>query len=201
MRPKSCVPWEPHPIDFTAACDHQMNWRELYALPSTMARNWAMPQELKAFLRDHARDDARGWGWSRDRTFSSVQEELFETNHLTLAAPHGFACTVFRSTMEINHLARWWSFLHERDIHLGLLRACRAIAGLVGARHLVFLPDSSLPPSVAADLLFEGCSIETLLAHLSRHVGEPRPLPGSFLDRPDSDLPPETWFHDRLGSE
>lgn len=188
-------------IDFTAACDHHLDWTELYALPSTLARNWAAPQELEASLQDHARDDAKVWAWSRDRAFSSVEEELFETNHLTLAAPHGLACTVFRRTIEITHLARWWSFLHERDVYLGLRRACRAIARLVRARHLVFLPDSTLPPSVASDLLFDGCSIETLLAHLARHVGEPRPLPRPFIDRPDSDFPPETWFHERLGSE
>ncbi|MBK8257842.1 MAG: hypothetical protein IPK82_34890 [Polyangiaceae bacterium] len=134
-------------VDFTAVCDHQLDWAGLYALPAALTQSWVLPEELEGFVQEHLRQDTAPWCWARNRAFSSVEEELFEANQLTLLGPHGFIGVVFRTVVEVSHLARWWSFLEEQNVHIGLRRACLNIAHLVKARHLVYLPDSWLPPS------------------------------------------------------
>src|SRR5690242_10020283 len=95
-------------IDFTALLDHALSWDELYQLPNLL-RDWQPPPEL-LLEREEIPHFDDPWAWHRDRRYSNVAEELFETHHLEMSGPAGFSLVAFRHAVQIHHLHRWWSF-------------------------------------------------------------------------------------------
>jgi hypothetical protein len=185
-------------VDFTALMDHNLDWAELYLLPERLNQDWDLPEQLIPWVSEYVRFSIPRWKWQRDRQFSNVEEELFEANCLCLDGPHGFQSTVFKSALEVSHLCRWWSFLHETDLHLGLREAVRTLASIVRAKHILYLPDSGLRPSSARDLVFEGQCVQDALKWLHAEVGQP--LNGvTFDDSGHGELEDRAWFYEVAG--
>jgi hypothetical protein len=130
-----------------------------------------------------------------------LAEELLEEGHLRLDGPDGFHGRVFQQAIELVHLARWWSFLHEPDVQAGLQSACRIVASRVGAEHILYLPDNLFPPSGASDVLFTGGTVSDALSWLHSRVRAAVPDPTAFLGREDDDPDELAWFYEhRAGS-
>ncbi len=185
-------------VAFTLLCDHALTWSELYDLPTRLNDAWSCPPALSEFVAEHVRAGASNWLWARDRAYSSVAEELFEAGQLSIDGPDGFRGTALKRGIEVIHLARWTSFLHDPDVQDGLQSAARRIGQIVRATHLLYLPDSAFPPSVASDVLFEGKSIEDALAWLRAEVGAPFASPGDVVGNDDADWDERGWFYERV---
>lgn len=149
-------------IDFTALLDHALAWDELYRLPEALDARFICPAAVLGAYP--GLDDApRPWRWHRDWRYSNVAEELFEAGHLSLSGPGGFSATVFRTGVELTHLARWWSFVFEPHVHDGLREAARAMATILRSTTILYAPDSSHPIAEGSDLLFDGASFGDVL--------------------------------------
>jgi hypothetical protein len=184
-------------IDFTAILDHQLNWQELYALPERLNKYWNLPNQLQSWVSEHVRSESTHWEWELNVKYSNAAEELFEVGYLYLDGPHGFWARVFKQAIEITHLARWWSFLDEDDVQNGLRTAIKMIAKIARSEHILYLPDSSFPPSLASDILYEGGNINDMLTWLKSEVGPPFSDPQVFIKKGTNDWDERGWFMER----
>jgi hypothetical protein len=154
-------------IDFTALLDHRLSWDELYELP-TLLRDWTPPPEL-LLARDEIPRFDDVWAWDRDRRYSNVAEELFETHHLEMSGPAGFSLVAFRDGVQVHHLYRWWSFVSDPVVRGTLRAAIRSISRTLRATSAIYVPDSS----AASDHLFDGEPFSSVINALKLSVGEP----------------------------
>lgn len=184
-------------VDFAAILDHQLTWSELYVLPELLKKGWCLPPELAPWVAQHVRTRQKHWTWQRDRRFGNVAEELFEQQQIFLDGPDGFHGTVYKRAVAIGHLARWWSFLHERDAQVGLIKACHDIAVVLRAKHILFLPDNAFPPSEVVDRLCDGASVNDALDWLNSNVGPAFPSPSHYLDDEATEWDERGWFYER----
>ncbi len=183
-------------VDFTAVVDHSFGEAELLALPDRLNARWELPVSLRTWVEKHVRADSTRWKWERQPPASLISEFL-ENGSVWLDGPHGFHAQVCRHALRVVHLARWWSFLYESDVRLGLEEACRGIARAVGAEHILYLPDNLAPPSAAGDMILDGGSLDDALSWLYSTVGPPiqdsTALPGPDVDDPYA----SAWFYER----
>jgi hypothetical protein len=158
-------------VDFAAILDHGLSWEELYRLPTMLNLRWTTPSSLGAFLAGYP-NAGKEWRWQMSPTFSSAAEELFDEGYVKLEGPSCFGAWVFKRALEVTNCARWWSFLFEQDVRMGLLDGVRSLASILRSSTIVYLPDSSFPPSVAADQLHEGGGVDEIIGWLEANVGE-----------------------------
>jgi len=186
-------------VDFTAVVDHGLDEAELLDLPDRLNAHWELPASLRPWVEKYVRAGPPHWKWDRGLPQASLTWEFLEDGSVWLDGPHGFHARVCRHAFRVVHVARWWSFLYESDVRLGMAEACRKIAGAVGAEHIVYLPDSSAPPSAATDRLYEGGTVGEVLSWLYSTVGPPiqdsTALPGPGVDDPYG----SAWFYERAG--
>jgi hypothetical protein len=161
-------------VDFTAIIDHGLSWEELCQLPATLNSRWSAPSSHPIFLAGPpgARKD---WHWRISPTFSSAGEELFDEGYVSLAGPSCFAAWVFRHALEVTSTARWWSFLFEQDVRAGLLDGVRNLARILRSTTIIYLPDSTYPPSEASDRLHDGGGVAEVVGWLDTNVGPAAP--------------------------
>jgi hypothetical protein len=101
--------FEPMGIDFTALMDHSLSWDELCRLPEFLDPILQQPSEA-LYQPPGGPNRCR---WLRDRKYSNFAEEFSEEGRATLEGPFGFNACVFRTTVEVTHVTRWWAFIHE----------------------------------------------------------------------------------------
>lgn len=162
-------------VGFTAVIDHALSWEELYQLPDALNAAWELPTILRPWVGEHVRAGANCWKWKMSRYHSSVPEELFNDGFVLLDGPSGFHGTVYKTGIEVMHLARWRSFLHEPEVQHGLQQAMRSLAEVVRASLIIYLPDNAFPPSTASEMLNEGATVDEAHAWLRSNVGPPVP--------------------------
>jgi hypothetical protein len=184
-------------VDFTAIIDHKLTAAELAGLPERLNACWELPAALQAWVAKWVRGGRIRWEWKRAASPSLVNAELIEEGSVWLDGPDGFSGRVWPHAIELVHLARWWSFLYEPDVRAGLELACREVAAVVQAQHILYLPDNLAPPSAGADVLYAGGTVQDALSWLKSNVGPPvtdqTTLPG-----PDDDDPyGSVWFYER----
>ncbi|HTN86150.1 MAG TPA: hypothetical protein VL242_20760 [Sorangium sp.] len=157
-------------IDFTALLDHSLSWDELYRLPELLEARFICPAAALRVDPDLAASPGP-WRWDRDRRYSSVAEELSEEGYLSLDGPGGFSATVFRTCVELTHLARWWSFAFDPHVRDGLREASRALATVLRSTTILYAPDSFHPTAGGSDLLFDGASFGDVLRWFAERIG------------------------------
>jgi hypothetical protein len=186
-------------VDFTAVVDHRFGEAELLALPDRLNAHWELPDSLRAWVEKHVGSGSTQWKWEQRLPQAAFTWEYLEDGAVWLDGPHGFHARAYRHAFRVMHLARWWSFLYESDVRLGLEESCRRIARDVGAEHILYLPDSSAPPATATDLLNEGGTVGDVQRWLYSTVGPPL-QDSTALRGPDADDPyGSAWFYDRRG--
>lgn len=172
-------------VDFTAIVDHGLSWDELYELPGALNAAWALPPALRPWAQEWVRAGRASWGWKLSGLSSNAAEELFNEGYAWMAGPDGFCASVHKRLIEFTHLARWSSFLHERDVRQGLRESLRLLSTVVRASMVIYLPDSCFKPSEASDLLFEDAGAGDVKKWLETNVGPPMADAGSLLDVDD----------------
>lgn len=179
--------------DFTAVVDHRLSEVELSALPDHLNGSWQLPASLAAWVAKYVCAGSTRWEWKRQMPSRSLAEELRAERRIWLDGPDGFHGRVFQHAFELGHLARWWSFLHEPEVRAGLEGVSRNIASTLGAEHIVYIPDSGRPPSLATELLREGGRVSDVLRWLHSDVGAPVSGPTFVLTGDDEH---SAWFYE-----
>ena len=179
-------------VDFTAILDHRLSWEDLCRLPTMLNSQWTTPASLSALLAGYP-NAGTNWHWRLSRSFSSAAEELFDEGYVSLEGPACFGAWVHQRALEVTNHARWWSFLHERNVRAGLLDGVRSLAGVLRSSTIIYLPDSTFPPSAASDRLHEGSGVTEVIAWLQTNVGEPA-LSIDAICGPDEDHPNESGY-------
>ena len=159
-------------IDFTALMDHSLPWDQMITLDRIIDKEWQKQDSPLRLPFDRIRSDGR-WRWELDSKFNSVDEELFERGHVYFESPVGFLGDLFRKGMSIYHTSRWWSFLCEDTVQSALRNAVHHIAQIVGAKTVIYLPDSNYHCSIASDLLYDDKEINDVLLWLKQQCGPP----------------------------
>jgi hypothetical protein len=88
-------------------------------------------------------------------------------------APDCFIGHVGKRSLDIYHMARWWSFLMDEPVRRRLQGACRHIAATLGSARIAYIPDSSYKPELARDLINEGKTIDEIIGWLYTNCGPP----------------------------
>jgi hypothetical protein len=180
-------------VDFTAIVDFRVSEVELSTLPDHLNGAWRLPDILAPWVAEHVCAGSTRWAWKREMPAISVADEIRAERRVWLDGPDGFHGRVFQHALELGHLARWWSFLYEPGMRVGLELACRNIAATVGAEHIVYIPDSGRPPSLATELLYEGGTVSEMLRWLRSEVGAP--VSGRTFSLSGSDEN-SAWFYE-----
>ncbi|CAN99132.1 hypothetical protein predicted by Glimmer/Critica [Sorangium cellulosum So ce56] len=139
-------------------------------------------------MQEWARAGRASWGWKLSGLSSNAAEELFNEGYVCMDGPDGFRAAVHKRLIEFTHLARWWSFLHERDVRQGLRESLRLLSTVVRASMVIYLPDSGFRPSEASDLLFEDAGAGDVKKWLETNVGPSMADVASFLDVDDDSV-------------
>ena len=161
-------------VNFVALMGHNLDEEELYALPMLLNSTWSQAQQFLPVLEGlpapgSAPDE---WRWHNTGNIS-LADELKRVGRITMDSPDCFIGHVGMRSLDIYHLARWWSFLTDEAVRRKLQGACRHIAVTLGSARIAYIPDSSYKPELARGLINEGKTIDEIVEWLRANCGPP----------------------------
>ena len=157
--------------DFTALFGHTLNWEQIEALPIVLNERWS--GETTTLLRRPGLSQP-GWNYRpEDHLYRSLREEFEDAGNLLLKGPDGFDGQLFTRVFELYNWTRWWTFVTDPAVRNALRETCRLLAGVLGARTVIYLPDSHYDVSRARDLPYDGVDLDAIAAWLAQNAGQP----------------------------
>ncbi len=161
-------------INFVALMGHNLDEEQLYAMPTLLNSTWNQSQQFLPVLEGYpvpgsAPDE---WGW-RSTGDIPLADELKRVGRITINSPDCFIGHVGMRSLDLYHMARWWSFLTDEPVRRRLQGVCRHIAVTLGSARIAYIPDSSYKPELARELINEGKTIDEIVDWRLAHCGPP----------------------------
>jgi len=97
-----------------------------------------------------------------------------------IEGPYGIRLVLGARLCEISALVRWGAFIEDEAVQAAVTALCKAVASCLGAKQVIYIPDSAYCPSLAMNFLEQYMPLEAVIDWLSRECGPPAPTISSI---------------------
>lgn len=94
--------------------------------------------------------------------------------------PYGIRLVLGARLCEISALVRWGAFIGDEPVQAAVTALCMAVASCLGAKQVIYVPDSAYCPSSAMNFLEQYMPLEAVIDWLSHECGPPAPTISSI---------------------
>ena len=168
-------------VDFTAILDYRIDICELKDIPNKL-------NQVNSMLAGLWNEEIENWSYYRDPLYHSIEEEFKIAKHLDLDGPFGFSITLGNQILEIYHITRWYMFLiDDHGIQEKLRNSILEIGKILGAKKIIYLPDSLYKESVVSGFVYESKNLKDVCSWLIENCGKPKEAIKDVLNETDDD--------------
>jgi len=168
-------------VHFVAFADHGLESLQKLDVDRLLRdRSFSRVVRWAKGAHEHSGTWVEGPRWRAQAAQQEPEETLRARGMVDLDLPGGFRLTFGQKLVRLHHPTPWHRFLTDGPSRRMLRDACVSVGRQFHAKTMCYLPDSTLPPSTAGQVLQEGGDVKALRDWLRKN-GRPPGLHAEIL--------------------
>lgn len=165
---------------------------EVPRLLSSSYHDEELAQRTRTIIRPESFREWSPNSWRLDLAgLPSLEAAVRTDNCIAFDGPLGLHMRVGLFTFEMHNHFRWWQFLEDEDVRERLLKLMRHVAGMLGGKEFMVVPDNATPTSGFAEWIMKPATFPEIVAGMRQKIGPPcsgaKEMASLFEANPDYD--------------